>query len=280
MRRLFASLLAIVLWGAAATARADLYGYVDGAGLTHLATGKLDDRYALFVKGDFARAMPAGGAGEGALPPGSRLFQRLVGAPNVARYEPMIRAAAARHGLDPDLVKAVVAVESGFEPSAVSDKGAIGLMQILPATAERYGVRADRRRSVEQKLADPVVNLDVGARYLADLRHRFAARPELALAAYNAGENAVVRHRDTIPPYPETRSYVKLVGQMHAFYRPAPTATATVAEARGRLKVMLPARRNLSDRNAAQRLPATAAPVVPVEPLAREARTTDAGDAS
>ena len=149
------------------------------------------------------------------------LFQRLVDHPNIAKYEPLIRAAAARHGLDPQLVKAMIAVESGFEPGAVSDKGAVGLMQVLPATGERYGVRADRRKTVDAKLADPMLNLEIGTRYLADLRKQFVGRPELALAAYNAGENAVLRYRNTVPPFPETQAYVKLVDQFQAYYQPA-----------------------------------------------------------
>ncbi|MGI9026080.1 MAG: lytic transglycosylase domain-containing protein [Burkholderiaceae bacterium] len=243
-------------------ARADIYGYIDAAGVTHLATEKLDEQYTLFLKVNDDPAAPRDEASNSASNDAlmkTRLFKRLVDHPNIARYEPMIRAAATRHGLDPQLVKAVVAVESGFEPRAVSEKGAVGLMQVLPATGERYGVRADRKKTIDQKLADPTVNLEIGTRYLADLRKMFASRPELALAAYNAGENAVIRFRNAIPPFPETQAYVKLVDQFHAFYSPQ-RATKTV-DGNRRLRVTIAARRNLPDPNMPMRLPAPAASI-------------------
>ena len=248
-------------------ARADIYGYIDAAGVTHLATEKLDEQYTLFLKtGDdkvVSRDSKADAASNDALMK-TRLFKRLVDHPNIAKYEPMIRAAAVRHGLDPQLVKAVVAVESGFEPRVVSDKGAVGLMQILPSTGERYGVHADRKRSVDEKLTDPSLNLEIGTRYLADLRKMFASHPELALAAYNAGENAVIRFRNAIPPFPETQAYVKLVDQFHAFY--SPRRAMKDADGRQRIRVTIAARRNLPDPDMPMRLPAPGGSVaVPAE---------------
>ena len=261
---LFAGLLPI--------ASADIYGYIDEAGITHLATEAIDAHYTLFLKTG-AAATGAKGAEPSEAPDQAlmktRLFKRLVDHPNVVRYAQMIDAAALRHGLDPQLVKAVIAVESGFEASAVSDKGAVGLMQILPSTGERYGVRADRGRTVDAKLADPVLNLEIGTRYLADLRRMFANRPDLALAAYNAGENAVVRFRNTIPPFPETIAYVKLGDQFHAFYNPTRRiADAKTALDKERIRVMIPARRNLPDPNVPLRLPAPSGSVaVPAAPV-------------
>jgi hypothetical protein len=106
--------------------------------------------------------------------------------------------AARRHGLDPSLVLAVVGVESSFRPDAVSPKGAQGLMQLMPATAASLGV-ADP--------LDPAENLDGGARHLGGLLERYHGDLVKALAAYNAGERAVDRHRG-VPPYDETRAYV------------------------------------------------------------------------
>ena len=254
----------------ATPARADIYGYIDAAGVTHLATEKIDEHYTLFLKTDENAAMRGLNTGDpktGAVVDSAssdalmktRLFKRLVDHPNVARFDPMIRAAATRHGLDPQLVKAVVAVESGFEPRAVSEKGAVGLMQVLPATGERYGVRADRKKSVDQKLADPSLNLEIGTRYLADLKKMFLSRPELALAAYNAGENAVIRFRHAIPPFPETQAYVKLVDQFHAFY--SPRRGIKTADGNQRVRVTIPARRNLPDPDMPMRLPAPAASI-------------------
>jgi transglycosylase-like protein with SLT domain len=109
--------------------------------------------------------------------------------------------AARRHSLDPDLVRAVVAVESGFRPDAVSPKGAQGLMQLMPYTARALGVKDS---------FDPAANLDGGTRYLRALIARYDGDVTRALAAYNAGEGAVARHGG-VPPYPETVAYVRKV---------------------------------------------------------------------
>ena len=114
-----------------------------------------------------------------------------------------IDSAARQASLDPALVHAVIHVESRYNPSARSPKGAIGLMQLMPETAMRYGV-ADPSRA-------PEANLRAGTRYLSDLMTLFDGRIELVLAAYNAGENAVRRHGMRIPPYRETRDYVPAV---------------------------------------------------------------------
>ncbi len=116
-------------------------------------------------------------------------------------YADYIHAAAERHDLDPALLTAVMEVESACNPTAVSPKGARGLLQLMPATARRFGVRDS---------FDPQQNVDGGARYLSWLMDRFEGRTELALAGYNAGEGAVEKH-DGIPPYAETRKYVTLV---------------------------------------------------------------------
>ena len=110
-------------------------------------------------------------------------------------------AAARRHGLDPELVAAVVSVESGFRPEAVSPKGAQGLMQLMPGTAASLGV---------EDAFDPAQNLDGGARHLGQLLTLYGGDVARALAAYNAGEGAVQRHGG-VPPYRETRAYVKKV---------------------------------------------------------------------
>lgn len=118
-------------------------------------------------------------------------------------YAEQIDRAAREAALDPALVHAVIHVESRYNSAARSPKGALGLMQVLPETAARYGV-ADATRSVN-------VNLRVGTRYLRDLMKMFDGRLDLVLAAYNAGENAVMRHGERIPPYRETQAYVPAV---------------------------------------------------------------------
>jgi soluble lytic murein transglycosylase-like protein len=126
---------------------------------------------------------------------------------NRALYSSMIAKVAKRANLSPELLHAVVRAESAYDPKALSKKGARGLMQLMPATADRYGVSDSW---------DPEQNLDGGARYLRDLLDMFDQDLKLAVAAYNAGENAVKRYGNKIPPYPETRQYVRKVV---AFYQ-------------------------------------------------------------
>ena len=133
--------------------------------------------------------------------------ERLAGKP----YAVQIQRAARRATVDPLLVHAVIAVESGYNPAARSPKGAIGLMQIMPQTALRYGVR-DPGRSTD-------ANLRIGTRYLSDLLDLFDGRLDLALAAYNAGENAVIRHDLSVPPYLETTHYVRAVAARYRALR-------------------------------------------------------------
>jgi len=122
-----------------------------------------------------------------------------------------LSAASESYGVDYDLLKALVATESAFNSKAVSPKGAVGLMQIMPTTAQRYGVQSDRGATVSAKLTDPDLNIQTGTRYLADLLRLFGGQTELALAAYNAGEGAVARAGNRIPNYRETQTYVQRV---------------------------------------------------------------------
>jgi len=121
-------------------------------------------------------------------------------------YAPILAAAAEKHGLDPALLTAMAHVESRFDARAVSPKGAQGLLQLMPATASRFGV---------SDLFDAAQNVDGGAAYLSWLLEHFEGRTEMALAGYNAGENAVERFQG-IPPYRETRNYVTNVTRIAA----------------------------------------------------------------
>jgi len=132
-------------------------------------------------------------------------------------YEESIAATAMRHGLDPALVRAVIEAESGYDPQAVSAKGALGLMQILPETAALMGL---------PEPADPASNLEAGCRYLAALQDIFGGDVELALAAYNAGPGAV-RRWGTVPPYRETRGFVRRVGETYRRLTGLDVSTAT-----------------------------------------------------
>ncbi|MCB1763400.1 MAG: lytic transglycosylase domain-containing protein [Gammaproteobacteria bacterium] len=125
---------------------------------------------------------------------------------NKQRYSDMITKTAERMNLQPNLLHAVVRAESAYDPKALSRKGARGLMQLMPATAERYGVSDSW---------DPEQNLTGGARYLRDLLDMFDQDMKLAVAAYNAGENAVRKYGNKIPPYPETLQYVQKVVSLY-----------------------------------------------------------------
>jgi soluble lytic murein transglycosylase-like protein len=220
-----AQCLAALALGVNVTARADIWGYVDDTGAARISTRRIDDRYQLFYKGKTTLDAPDAAATDAqsrAAFESTPVFRRVMAQPNAGQFEPLIEQYAQLQQLDPALVKAVIAVESSFQPTAVSVKGAIGLMQIIPETGARYGVVASATRSVDQKLRDPATNLSVGTRYLHDLLVLFADDLELALAAYNAGEGAVTRFDNTIPPFAETREYVKLVQQFRSFYRALP----------------------------------------------------------
>jgi hypothetical protein len=131
------------------------------------------------------------------------------------QWQPAINAAANRHDVDARWVTALIEIESGFNPKAVSPKGAIGLMQLMPATAARYGVRNAR------ELFDPERNLDIGVRHLKDLLIAHEGNVALAMASYNAGSGAVAKHGKRIPRFNETMLYVPAVLAAIASYPPA-----------------------------------------------------------
>lgn len=133
---------------------------------------------------------------------------------NIDAYADAILTASYEHGLDPALIRAVIHAESSFNPEALSPKGAQGLMQLMPATARRFGV---------EDPFDPAENIDGGARYLSWLLARFDDDMLRAVAAYNAGEGAVDRHGG-IPPYKETQTYVERVDHLFQRYRHAAAA--------------------------------------------------------
>jgi soluble lytic murein transglycosylase-like protein len=147
---------------------------------------------------------------------GSTTVARIADQPYAAEIDNAARESA----LDPALVHALIYVESRYQPTARSPKGALGLMQVLPETAMRYGV-ANVGHSVD-------ANLKAGTRYLRDLLGLFDGHLDLALAAYNAGENAVLRHGQRIPPYRETREYVPAVLAKYREWRGPPFAAVPV----------------------------------------------------
>ncbi|MGC1174686.1 lytic transglycosylase domain-containing protein [Polaromonas sp.] len=243
-------------------ARADIWGYVDSERIPHFATSRLDERYELLLKDSDAVEpfRPMAGAGPApreapktveteasevvpvvasvasARTVSPRLLDFFEQSSTYKAVSPLLREASKTHGIDYSLLQALISTESGFNAHAVSPKGAVGLMQVMPPTAERYGVTAGKNSTVAKKLTNPKVNIKTGARYLADLIRMFPGRLELALAAYNAGEGAVQRAGNKVPNYPETQKYVKTVMQLYTGLEPSADAAAT-ATSNGRVRV-------------------------------------------
>src|SRR6267142_5891948 len=187
------AILILAVAAAPGFARADVFSFTDANGVAHFSNIPTDSRYKLLfaTPGDLAPAEKG---------PSINWLARS------AQYDGVIRGAAKDATIQAALVRAVIVVESGFNPRAVSKKGAIGLMQLQPATAKRYGVK---------NIYDPEQNVRAGAHYLRDLLARFDSNLELALAAYNAGEEAVERYGRHVPPFRETLAYVPSVMKVY-----------------------------------------------------------------
>ena len=197
-KRLSFFALCLLLFVAPFLADADIYKYVDKRGRIHFTDKPAHGGYKRLVK-------TWKGWQE------ARIDHRSASR-NRKRFEPTIATAAKVHRLPPALLHAVITAESAYDPNAVSKAGAVGLMQLMPGTAKRYGVRNRR---------DPIANVAGGTRYLRDLLDMFDNNVVLALAAYNAGENAVIKHGRQVPPYSETRTYVRRVLDYYNDYKKA-----------------------------------------------------------
>ncbi len=199
----FALMLVLLLLMPAAFARAatKIYMFIDESGERHYTDQPDDNRYRRMINPRRERTVS-----------GARYDARLLARASI--YDPIIERAAASQAIEANLLRAVIVVESGFNSRAVSPRGAVGLMQLMPSTARRFGV---------SNLYDPSQNVVAGASYLKFLIKRFGNNVRLALAAYNAGEEAVDRSGGRIPPYSETQAYVprvlgiyqKLLDQTH-----------------------------------------------------------------
>lgn len=198
----------------AAPAWAEIWGFVDQHGVSHFADHQVDRRYELFYRGSQSDTSKPQTREPGAAYAPHVQARFAVSTPYKA-VRHLIREAAALHGIEYELLKAVIATESDFNTHAVSPRGAVGLMQLMPDTARRFGVTEDIHQTLQQRLTDPRTNILAGASYLAWLLKYFDGETELALAAYNAGEGAVKRAGLRIPNYRETRDYVRKVTQLH-----------------------------------------------------------------
>ena len=183
--------LAVVLTLVPAVAGAQIYAWRDASGTLVLSDRELNAPTKIYeVPGAPSYRTTTATTADG----------RPAAAP---RFDDIVVAHAQRHALRPELVRAVIHVESGYNPAATSPKGAMGLMQLMPATARELGVRNPY---------DPEENIRGGTAYLRQLLDRYEGNEQLALAAYNAGSGAVDRYGRSVPPYRETRDYVKKVG--------------------------------------------------------------------
>jgi soluble lytic murein transglycosylase-like protein len=168
---------------------ADIYKYVDEEGVIHFTNVPTDGKFKLFY-----REKPVH-------------FQSELGL-QLEKYDHLIFKASEKYNVNYNLIKAVIKAESNFNPQAVSRAGARGLMQLMPKTAYAYQV---------QDSFEPESNIEAGVRYLRYLLNLFQGNLHLALAGYNAGENAVIKNKG-VPPYPETRTYVQRVLRFYQEY--------------------------------------------------------------
>jgi soluble lytic murein transglycosylase-like protein len=190
------ALLITAFFAGAHVARADFFQYTDDSGVVHITNVPTSKKYKWMME----ERRPS------VLSPMNPAYKKL----SKQKFDEMISNAAARHGIDPHLVRAIVKAESDYDEKAVSKKGATGLMQLMPATATRMGVK---------NIHDPEDNVEGGIKYLSKLLKMFDWQVPLAVAAYNAGENAVVKYGNRIPPYNETQTYVKRVLNYYNDYK-------------------------------------------------------------
>lgn len=206
--RLLAVAVALLCTGA--SARAELWAWIDGRGVAHVAQRPLDARYRPVLGPHHGPAQRVAGKADAV----AGLLAWIEIAPQVRAMRPWLRDAARLHGVDVELLTALIAVESGFDATAVSPRGAMGLMQLTLESASRYAGATTAQRSLDVALLEPRTNIHIGARMLADLLRRFG-RVDLALAAWNAGEGTVRRHGGALPPIAETRGHVQLVLELY-----------------------------------------------------------------
>ena len=185
-----------------------LWGYVDGAGVAHFASSRIDGRYEQVLRETEGRRV----LGKTQGPDG--LLTWLEISPDVKALQPVLDEAAQATGVDEELLKAVITVESNYNPRAVSPRGAVGLMQLTPVTADRYGTPEERQTPAARRMLDARTNIFTGARMLADLTRRYGGI-DIALAAWNAGEGNVRKAGGQMPDIAETEAHVHMVLELY-----------------------------------------------------------------
>lgn len=178
------------------TGVADFFQYTDEDGVVHITNVPTSAKFKWMME----ERKPS------VLSPSNPAYRKL----SKQKFDEMISSTASRYGIDPHLVKAIVKAESDYDQAAVSKKGAKGLMQLMPETASRMGVK---------DIHNPADNVEGGIKYLSKLLKMFDWQVPLAVAAYNAGEGAVVKYGNRVPPYNETQTYVKRVLHYYSLYK-------------------------------------------------------------
>lgn len=199
-----AAIAGLLLLSACVPARADYVVLRSGARLNVTGYEILGDRYRLHVQGGVAEVPVQDIV---AIEPEEIFTPSTEPLTEKTPFQKLIRDAAARYNLDPTLIHSVIAIESNFDPKAVSHKNARGLMQLMPRTAELMGVKDS---------FDPGQNIDGGAHYLSDMLKKYGNDVTLALAAYNAGPDSVDKYGRRVPPYLETMKYVQRIAKTYA----------------------------------------------------------------
>ena len=190
-------------------ANADIFGYADESGAIYLTDTPSEEQYQLLVA---APVEPVKTVAADSVQKMSEEGSIEASSLRDLHYRDEVKVAAKSSGVESALLHAVIIAESNYNPKAISPKGATGLMQLMPFTARRFGV---------YNMYDPRQNIQGGARYLAYLLGKFNNDFKLAIAAYNAGENAVIRHGNQVPPYRETVNYVSKVMGLYKKLRSA-----------------------------------------------------------
>ena len=185
-----------------------LWGYVDGAGLAHFASSQIDSRYDQVLRETDGRRVLGKTQGT------DGLLTWLEISPDVKALQPVLDEAAKTTGVDEELLKAVITVESNYNPRAVSPRGAVGLMQLTPVTADRYGTPEERQTPASRRMLDARTNVFTGARMLADLTRRYGGI-DIALAAWNAGEGTVRKAGGQMPDIADTEAHVHMVLELY-----------------------------------------------------------------
>lgn len=199
-----AAIAGLIVLSTCVPARADYVVLRSGARLNVTGYEILGDRYRLHVQGGVAEVPVQDIV---AIEPEEIFTPSTEPLSEKTPFQKLIRDAAARYNLDPTLIHSVIAIESNFDPKAVSRKNARGLMQLMPRTAELMGVKDS---------FDPGQNIDGGAHYLSDMLKKYGNNVTLALAAYNAGPDSVDKYGRRVPPYLETMKYVQRIAKTYA----------------------------------------------------------------